>query len=610
MVGAVLHQEMLLGSRRNRLYVFRWAYAGWLVAVIFFLFVRFSDEEFKRSFTGPRFQGKWGMGIQEDEWLVPRTSATAVVGERFAEAFVVQQLLLLLLATPAFVAGAITDEKRRGTLPQLLTTDLDTRHILLGKHLGRTAQVLLLAVVGLPPFALLAGFAGVSPLTILIMVAALAAPLFALASGSVLASVWCRQTRDAVLALYVLGTLAGLAVWYVGGPLEVLNPLYVLEPAWGSAATRDLAEAGRRLAASVLCWTALGGACLGVAAWRLRPACREEIEGGRPASPSQVRWHSAPLAPVTDEPVEWRERHVEGLAPVPSLRRVRTWVGIAAIAAATTCSSLCILLVYLPSGVTPAAALRALVSLRPASIRAVMPEAAPGFLVQSLVAMLLASLVVGVRCSGAITGERERQTWEALLLTPLSARQLIRGKLWGVLRASLWYLLAYAAPAVVFSAMGGLLALFWTVLWLAVTLLAMYYVGAAGLWCSARSRNSWRSLLGTLAAGYLGGMALYVVGAIPAGIIAAVLAAILQSIDRTYGTRTSLLLPAAMAAFETPFLILSSIVLALIFWLMARTFLSHALRWVADRERTRHWHEEPVYRRSRRRAFSSTNPAG
>jgi ABC-type transport system involved in multi-copper enzyme maturation permease subunit len=549
------------------------------------------------------------MGNQEDEWLVPRASATAVVGERFAEAFVVQQLLLLLLATPAFVAGAITDEKRRGTLPQLLTTDLDTRHILLGKLLGRTAQVLLLAVAGLPPFALLAGFAGVSPLTILVLVAALAAPLFALASGSVLASVWCRQTRDAVLALYVLGTLAGLAVWYVGGPLEVLNPLYVLEPAWGSAATRDLAEAGRRLAASVLCWTALGGACLGVAVWRLRPACRDEIEGGRPASSSPARWHSAPLAPVTDEPVEWRERHVEGLAPVPSLRRVRTWVGVAAIAAATACSSLCILLVSLPSGVTPAAALRALVSLRPASIRAVMPEAAPGFLVQSLVAMLLASLVVGVRCSGAITGERERQTWEALLLTPLSARQLIRGKLWGVMRASLWYLLAYAAPAVVFAAMGGLLALFWTVLWLAVTLLAMYYVGAAGLWCSARSRNSWRSLLGTLAAGYLGGMALYVVGAIPAGIIAAVLAAILQSIDRTYGTRTSLLLPAAMAAFETPFLILSSIVLALIFWLMARTFLSHALRWVADRERTRHWNEEPVYRRSRRRAFSSPRPA-
>ena len=31
MVGAVLHQEMLLGGRRNRLHLFRWLYAGWLI---------------------------------------------------------------------------------------------------------------------------------------------------------------------------------------------------------------------------------------------------------------------------------------------------------------------------------------------------------------------------------------------------------------------------------------------------------------------------------------------------------------------------------------------------------------------------------------------------
>jgi hypothetical protein len=34
---------------------------------------------------------------------------------------------------------------------------------------------------------------------------------------------------------------------------------------------------------------------------------------------------------------------------------------------------------------------------------------------------------------------------------------------------------------------------------------------------------------------------------------------------------------------------------------MSRLFLNWAQRWIADRERTRHWNEEPVYRRSRRR---------
>ena len=37
---------------------------------------------------------------------------------------------------------------------------------------------------------------------------------------------------------------------------------------------------------------------------------------------------------------------------------------------------------------------------------------------------------------------------------------------------------------------------------------AMYFMVAAGIWCSVRSVSSWRSLLGTLAIGYGGGLAL------------------------------------------------------------------------------------------------------
>jgi hypothetical protein len=36
------------------------------------------------------------------------------------------------------------------------------------------------------------------------------------------------------------------------------------------------------------------------------------------------------------------------------------------------------------------------------------------------------------------------------------------------------------------------------------------------------------------------------------------------------------------------------------FWVTAKFFLTWAQRWIADRERTRHWYEEPIYRRSRR----------
>src|SRR5206468_1762416 len=163
-----------------------------------------------------------------------------------------------------------TDEKRRGTLQYLLTTDLDTRHIILGKLLGRVAQVLLVALAGLPLFALWAGFGGVEPLTLLFVAAVLIAPLFALGSATVLASV-----RG---------------------------------------------------------WGALGGGCLGLSVAMLRPVYVRELESAGPARP---HWYQADRIPVSDDPVRWREWHVEGLAPAPALRRVPLWLGVVLVAAAT-----------------------------------------------------------------------------------------------------------------------------------------------------------------------------------------------------------------------------------------------------------------------------------
>ena len=91
--------------------------------------------------------------------------------------------------------------------------------------------------------------------------------------------------------------------------------------------------------------------------------------------------------------------------------------------------------------------------------------------------MLLASFVVGIRCSGAITGERERQTWEAVLLTPMSAKQLVAGNC-GSYGSVLLVFVGLCGAGRAVSALGGVGCLGWTVLWLAVTVLAMYYMGA------------------------------------------------------------------------------------------------------------------------------------
>src|SRR5579871_2943870 len=190
MVGTVLHQELLLGSRRNRLHVFRWLYAGWLVLQVGWYYFEFLLLEQKKYFAYLQAAYRAGTAVPDPTVTFTPGSAPHVAGGLFAETFISQQFILLAIATPALVAGAITDEKRRGTLQYLLLTDAGTRPLLWGKLLGRVAQVGILALAGLPPFALLGGFGGVGLVKLLAFVALSVLTVFAVAAAALLASVW------------------------------------------------------------------------------------------------------------------------------------------------------------------------------------------------------------------------------------------------------------------------------------------------------------------------------------------------------------------------------------------------------------------------------------
>ena len=587
MVGAVLHQEMLLGGRRNRLHVFRWLYAGWLIVVVLFLFVQFMQEELAVA-TARVFSD---LGATDHH-----ASAPQVVGNRFAVSFVWQQMLLLFLAAPIFAAGAIVDEKRQGTLAYLLLSEMEVRQLLVGKLLGRLAQVMLWLMAGLPLFALMAGYGGIEPITMVFLFAGLVMPALALVSLSLLGSVHCRQTRDAVLAVYGLLLLGWLGVTWLGGPLRHLDPLWVLEPAWEAAGAIDLPEAGRRLLVSALAWGGIAGASLVVAGMRLLPLFRREMESSRV---EKKRWFVGEREPLEDQPIRWREQHVEGLAPNPTLRRVPQWLGIVFVACLATASCLTILYLSLVPGATFVDIIEALMQLNIRKLAQLMPDASGRFLTQAIVVMLLGSLVVGVRCAGAITQERERHTWEAILLTPISARQIALGKLWGIIRASYWYLLAYAAPAVSLSVLGGVMSLVYTLAWLAATVLAMYFIGAAGLWCSVRSSNSWKALLQTMGFGYLGGLAIFVVTSPLIAVIALILLLLLLILDSILKTNMASIGFANFGNFMRVFFFGAAGGLALAFFFLARAFISRVQRWIADRDRTRFWYDAPLYRRSR-----------
>src|SRR4051812_13382158 len=96
---------MLLGGRRNRLHVLRWLYAALLVIeVVAYGFILLREDWDRAHAPGQVFNA---------------TSWAEISGDRFAGLYVSQQVIILLLITPAFLAGAITDEKRSGTLQYL-----------------------------------------------------------------------------------------------------------------------------------------------------------------------------------------------------------------------------------------------------------------------------------------------------------------------------------------------------------------------------------------------------------------------------------------------------------------------------------------------------------
>lgn len=488
MMAAVLHQEMLLGSRRSRTHVLRWVYAGWLLLQGFFFLMN--------------SVGAW--------WIpTPFWERFAGFAYDFTHFFLQQHFVLLLLVTPALTGGAIAEEKTRGTLTYLLTSPLEPWEVVVGKLLGRVYHVLLLAMVGLPLLMFFGPFAGLEWWRLAAIVGNTLVVAWAVAAAGVLASVWCRNTRDAVLSLYSLG-LAGILVWPVLPAAWLPIPARWLNPAF------SLAEEAREFWPPALLWTSLAMGCLVLACWRLRSAYTRQLENsGRPGK----HWWTARRPAVSDRPLLWKERHVEGVAPLSLLRRAPAWLGI--------------LLVLLIGIYFASRALLGPVTIGEAihllqvgdredlmeRIRDGYPTAA--FYMLGMAGLFVFSLVVAMRCSGAVTGERERQTWEALLLTPLPERELIRGKWWGILGAVLPYLGAFALPTLLLASLADAETLWWVLFWLLLTLLSVAYAGAVGLWCSVRSTSSWRSLLGTLAYCYVAAAIMYLPASCVGGLLVA-----------------------------------------------------------------------------------------
>jgi ABC-type Na+ efflux pump permease subunit len=473
----VLFYDLVRTARRGRHILFRLLYA---VVLIGLLSLHYAEHVGRRG------------GLLWQDWRVPQAQRQEVLrfNESFFQGFMLVQFAVIVLLTPGVTAGSIAEEKDRKTLEFLLTTGLRGHEIVLGKLLSRLAYVILLVLTGLPVLSFLQLLGGVDPKLMLGGFAASALTLLSLACLSMLNSVLAAKPRTAIFAAYMQVAfyfVSSLVLtelyephyrpdgveWYAAG-----NPYLALGKFRSSIATTGTVATGASIFESyclfhaILACLCLGGALLGLRVWNRRQAS----QGSQRAF--VVLLKPKRLPPIGPRPVLWKEVYAE-----PFLRVKRGGMIIL-----TTLWFGCVFfggLVLLG---------QAFVHFTAGSFTREVSDT-----VRRLTVLVgcLSVLGAAIHASGAIAGERDRQTLDSLLTTPLENHAIIWAKWWGSFLSvrKAWYCLAVVGWVGMFT---GAMSPFALPVLLVACAVYTAFAASIGLWCSLMFRSSLRAMFWTL----------------------------------------------------------------------------------------------------------------
>jgi ABC-type transport system involved in multi-copper enzyme maturation permease subunit len=513
--GPVLFYDMIRTGRRSRYIVLRCLYATIFLLILYWTYTSFinSRPRFWAGFPGPGFRPS----------QIIRQSEAAALAASFFYTFMKVQFLALIFFTPAYAAGAIAEEKERKTMEFLLATDLHNREIVLSKLVSRLGSLTLLVLTGLPILGILQFMGGVDPNLVLAGFAITGLSMVSLASVSILISVYAKKPRTAIVLSYlVLLAYLAVATWTNQTPAatdlltttfnsgNVFAALSSLEA--DLAAGKDLATTVPRLVRDYAAFhLALALSCSAWAVVRLRVLALRQNTAVRPQRSAGGRFGLRPR--VGRLPMIWKEIFVE-----PGLRL--NWIGWLFFAA------LLFLSFYLFVGSSSQffdnmLGRPRLLSYRPGSGRVDTRWAELWRLIDPWLTVgnrwprlseffspwvrvagtLVASLMlvgVAVRASSAVSGERDRETLDGLLTSPLNSHDILFGKwlgsLLGVRQAWLWLGFIWGIGLVT----GGLHPASLMLTFVAWLVYASCLAGV-GLWFSISCRTTLRATLYTLA---------------------------------------------------------------------------------------------------------------
>jgi ABC-type transport system involved in multi-copper enzyme maturation permease subunit len=503
--GPVFFHDIVRTGRQRHTYLLRWLYAvvvGFTLTTLYYSWLR-------------------GKAHASNLNVVVGTNELANFGAEFFTTFIVMQFLVVVLLTPVYVAGTICVDKERKILEFLFATDLRNREIIFGKLASRVLTLLLFVLVGLPILAFVQLFGGVDPEQLLACTVATIVTVIGLSSLGIWFSTQLKKARDAIMLTYLsyiayilisafaagLTTFSGTGWWNAPLPLgswsfglddachalasgNIVWHLLVMTAPRGSPVQFVLDE---RLTSYCVFWFVASALMLGHAILVLRAVALRQAYGSPGGTRSRKKALAADgagsvvvneatrrLPPVGANPMLWKEVFVD--SGTRGGWAARVLFGLIALAM-----------------LAPVAIMIWFEFIDPTSYFASLsfPERWHRFREGAnmwirVVTGILTGMIVlaaAVRGAGAISGEKDKDTWISLLGTPMTADEILRGKFWGCalgLRRVYFFLLLLWCIALAVGAANP-----FTIL-LDAALLALYVAAFTwiGLYCSMTSRTT------------------------------------------------------------------------------------------------------------------------
>lgn len=356
------------------------------------------------------------------------------------------QLALVTFLAALTAASSVSQEKDKQTLVLLLMTRLTNREVVLGKMVAAILNVLAMLLAALPVFLLITLFGGVSlPQVGWAFGVTLVTALAAASLGSTVA-LWRDKTFQS-LAVTALVLVMYLGIWEAVaaiGAHTTLGGISLTELATAASPIRAILAAaqpyGNRAIAgwpseAVFCVVALlvAAGLNGLAIWRLRiwnPG--REIQPGQQASeePSPA----ASSQPQTDAAA--RARHVDARVRSVSFESRQVWDNPVlwremctwAYGRKVLVIRLAYLLLFLLATFGLYSTIASGAALARASQQAIVPAAAATLAPFFLVSLVIVNALAVV----SITNERDGGSLDLLLVTDLSPKEFVFGKIGGV----------------------------------------------------------------------------------------------------------------------------------------------------------------------------------